>query len=289
MYAGVEAGGTKFVCAFGTSPDDLSQVTRFPTTDPKETIQRTLDFLQASPLPLKGIGIASFGPVDPNPSSSTYGFITSTPKPGWKNTDLVGPIRDALNVPTTFDTDVNGAALGEARWGAGQGLENVLYLTIGTGVGGGAIVHGKPLHGLLHPEMGHVRIPRAEGDTFGGHCPYHASCLEGMATGPSLKARWGVPAETLPQDHPAWTFEAHYLAMAIANFILVLSPERIILGGGVMHQAHLFPMIRERVLEALNGYVQAPAIIQNIETYIVPPGLGDEAGVLGAIALAQLD
>ena len=286
MYAGIEAGGTKFVCAFGTNPEDLHEVTRFPTTSPEEAIGRMLDFLTKSREPLKGVGIASFGPVDPNPQSPTYGFITSTPKAGWTNTDLAGPIRDRFGLSTAFDTDVNGAALGEAWWGAGKGLENVLYLTVGTGIGGGAIVHGKPLHGLLHPEMGHLRVPRAEGDTFSGNCPYHHTCLEGMATGPALRARWGTPAETLPPDHPAWEFEAHYLAMALVNYILTLSPERIIMGGGVMHQEHLFPMIRNRVQDALNGYIQQPAILEDLDSYIVPPQLGDHAGVLGAIALA---
>lgn len=275
------------MCAFGTNPDNLQNITRFPTTTPEETIARTLDFLRDSPEPLKAVGIASFGPVDPNPQSPTYGFITSTPKAGWGNTDLAGPIREEFGIPTTFDTDVNGAALGEARWGAGRGLENVLYLTVGTGIGGGAIVHGKPLHGLIHPEMGHLMIPRAAGDDFEGNCPYHRTCLEGMATGPALKARWGAPAETLPPDHEAWRFEAHYLAMALINYILTLSPERIILGGGVMHQEHLFPLIRERVRDSLNGYVQSPSVLDEIESYIVPPGLGDRAGVLGAIALAR--
>ena len=288
MYAGIEAGGTKFVCAFGTNPDDLQQVTRFPTTTPEETIGRTIEFLRESPGKLEAVGIASFGPVDPDPNSPTFGYITSTPKAGWTHTDLAGPIRNALDLPVAFDTDVNGAALGEARWGAGKGLENVLYLTVGTGIGGGAIVHGKPLHGLLHPEMGHVMIPRAAGDTFKGNCPFHRTCLEGMATGPALKARWGVAAETLPADHQAWEFEAHYLAMAVVNYILTLSPERIILGGGVMHQRHLFPLIRERVKNTLNNYIQKSSILDDIDAYIVPPGLEDTAGVLGAIALASL-
>lgn len=287
MYGGIEAGGTKFICGVGTGPNDLQEVVRFPTTTPTETIGQAISFFKNQPAAIQAFGIASFGPVDPNPTSSTYGFITSTPKPGWANTNLAGAIKETFDVPITFDTDVNGAALGELRWGAAKGLNSCLYLTVGTGVGGGAIVHGKRVHGLLHPEMGHLMLPRAEGDMFEGHCPYHKTCLEGMATGPALKARWGVPAETLPQDHQAWVFEAHYLAMALVNYILTLSPERIILGGGVMEQKHLFPMIRSRVQHTLNNYISSPAIMENIDAYIVPPSLGSNAGVLGAIALAQ--
>lgn len=287
MYGGIEAGGTKFICGVGTGPDNLKEIARFPTTSPAETIGHAISFFRNQPASIQAFGIASFGPVDPKPASDTYGFITSTPKPGWANTNLAGAIQDAFGVPITFDTDVNGAALGELRWGAAKGLDSCLYLTVGTGIGGGAIVHGKRVHGLLHPEMGHLMLPRAEGDAFEGHCPYHKTCLEGMATGPALKARWGVPAETLPPDHQAWIFEAHYLAMALVNYILTLSPERIILGGGVMDQKHLFPMIRSRVQRTLNNYISSPAILENIDAYIVPPALGSNAGVLGAIALAQ--
>jgi fructokinase len=208
MYGGIEAGGTKFVCATGTGPDDLREIIRFPTTTPEETLNQAISFFRNQPEELDAIGIASFGPLDPDPRSKTYGFITSTPKPGWANTDVAGTVREAFQVPVTFDTDVNGAALGEQRWGAARGLTTCLYLTVGTGIGGGAIVNGSRLHGLVHPEMGHLMLPRAEGDSFEGHCSYHHTCLEGMATGPALQARWGVPAETLPVDHPAWEFEA---------------------------------------------------------------------------------
>lgn len=287
MYGAIEAGGTKFVCAVGTGPGDLSEMVRFPTTRPEETIGRAIEYFKNQPHVLKGIGIASFGPIDPNSASETFGYITSTPKPGWQNTDLVGPIKTAFNVPVGFDTDVNGAALSETRWGAAQDVDSSVYFTVGTGFGGGAIVNGKTIQGLIHPEMGHMMLPRAEGDDYKGYCPFHATCLEGMATGPALKDRWGIPAETLPSDHIAWEYQAHYLAMAVINTIVILSPERIIMGGGVMEQKHLFPMIRERVQKMLNGYVDSPVITEAIDSFIVPPGLGNRAGVLGAILLAD--
>ncbi|MEM8488434.1 MAG: ROK family protein [Bacteroidota bacterium] len=287
MFGGIEAGGTKFVCAVGNGPDDLHEIVRFPTTTPEETIGRTLDFFKKYNDSLAAIGIASFGPVDPNPLSPTYGYITSTPKPGWANTDLAGEIHKVLNQPFVFDTDVNGAALGEYKWGAARDVDSALYLTVGTGVGGGAIVNGQRLHGLLHPEMGHLMLPTAPGDTFAGNCPYHKTCLEGMATGPALKKRWGTAAENLPPDHEAWDIEAWYLAMAVVNYILTLSPHLVIMGGGVMEQEQLFPKIRRIVQETLNGYIAKAAITADINAYIVPPALGNQAGVLGSIALAQ--
>ncbi len=287
LYGGIEAGGTKFVCAVATGPDNIIAETRFPTTTPSETIQRTIDFFKEQAEPVAAIGISSFGPVDPNPDSTTYGYITTTPKPGWAQTDLGGAVSQALDVPFTFDTDVNGAALGEYRWGAGQGLDTFIYLTIGTGIGGGGLIKGNLMHGLIHPEMGHVRIPRHPEDMYAGHCPFHGDCLEGMATGPALQDRWGQKAETLPEDHPAWEMEAHYIAYGLVNFICTLSPQRLILGGGVMDQKQIFPMLHEKVPALLNGYVQSPVILENIESYIVPPGLGNRAGVLGSIALAE--
>lgn len=289
LYGGIEAGGTKFVCAVGTGPGDLREEVRFPTTTPAETIGQAIDYFkqQAQKEPLAAIGIASFGPVDPNPASPTFGYITTTPKPGWAQTEFAGAIEKALGVPVGFDTDVNGAALGEHRWGAAQGLDTFIYLTIGTGLGGGGLINGQMMHGLVHPEMGHIITPRHPNDDYAGHCPFHGDCLEGMAAGPALEARWGRRAETLPAEHPAWEFEAHYLGYGLASFICTLSPQRIILGGGVMEQAHLFPLVRRKVQEVLNGYVQSPTILQNIDTYIVPPGLGNKAGVLGAIALAE--
>ncbi len=289
---GIEAGGTKFVCAVGTGPDDVRAEARFPTTTPEETIGRALAFFREQEArfgPPAAIGIGSFGPLDPNPASSTFGYITSTPKPHWTNADLVGPIREALGVPVGFDTDVNIAGLGEWRWGAGQGYGSIIYLTIGTGIGGGALVNGQPLHGLLHPEMGHIPLPHDwAADPYKGHCPFHGDCLEGMAAGPAIGQRWGRPAVELPPEHPAWELEAHYLALALQSFICTLSPERIILGGGVMEQQQLYPLVRAKVRQYLNGYVQSPAILDDTDNYIVPPGLGNRAGVLGAIAQAQM-
>ncbi len=288
VFGGVEAGGTKFVCGIGSGPDDLRIVERFSTTNPRETISRALDFFRRQKEPLEAVGIASFGPVDLNQASPTYGFITTTPKKGWQNADIVGHFRDALGVPVGFDTDVNGAALGEYRWGAAQGLNTFVYLTIGTGIGGGGMVEGNLIHGLLHPEMGHMPLPRDETkDPFPGVCPFHGDCLEGLANGPAIEARWGQPGETLNEDHPAWQLEAHYLALGLANIITIISPQRIIMGGGVMEQKQLFPLVRQEVINILNGYIRAPEILEHIDAYIVPPALGSRAGVLGAIALAQ--
>jgi fructokinase len=293
LYGGIEAGGTKFVCAVGSGPDDIEAEVQFPTTEPQETIGRVVEFVEQYRSELAAVGIASFGPVDPDPGSPTYGFITTTPKPGWANTDLAGEIGRALDLPVGFDTDVNGAALGEYRWGAAQGLDTFLYLTIGTGIGGGGMVGGQLMHGLVHPEMGHIRLPRdatdrgADDKPFPGICPFHGDCLEGLACGPALEARWGQSPETLPPDHRAWPLEAHHLALALVNFVCTLSPQRILMGGGVMKQRQLLPLIRREVLELLNSYVQAPEILDDIDHYIVPPGLGSRAGVLGAIALAE--
>ncbi len=289
LLGGIEAGGTKFVCALGHGPDDLRAELRLPTTTPSETIAAAVEFFAgaAGRGELAAVGIASFGPLDPDPASPTFGHITSTPKPGWAGTDLVGPVARALGVPVGFDTDVNGAALAEHRWGAGRGLDTLVYLTVGTGIGGGAMVGGRPLHGLLHPEMGHLLIARRDDDDYAGSCPFHGACLEGLASGPAIERRWGRKAETLPADHPAWELEAHYLALGLANLVLVLSPERIILGGGVMAQRQLFPLIRRRLAGLLGGYLQAPALASDHEEYIVPPALGSRAGVCGAIALAE--
>ncbi len=290
MWGGIEAGGTKFVCAVGTGPDDLRAETEFPTTTPEETLDRAVSFFRAqdSGEPLAAIGIASFGPLDPDPNSPTFGHITTTPKPGWSDIDFAGTIRRTLEVPVGFDTDVNVAALGEWRWGAAQGLDTFIYVTVGTGIGGGGMAGGRLLHGLLHPEMGHVRIPHDfERDPYPGWCPYHGDCLEGLSNGPAIEERWGQRGETLPPDHPAWALEAHYLALGLANFICVVSPQRIIMGGGVMRQRHLFPLIRAEVRTILNGYIDSPEILEDNDAYIVPPGLGRRSGVLGAIALAQ--
>ena len=289
LYGGIEGGGTKFVCAVGTGPDDLRAEVRFPTADPQETIGRAIDFFreQRREGPLAAIGIASFGPIDPNPTSPTFGYVTTTPKPGWAQTDFAGTVQRALGVPVGFDTDVNVAALGEHRWGAARALDTFIYLTVGTGLGGGGMINGKLIHGLMHPEMGHIRVPHDwQADPYPGFCTYHGDCLEGLVAGPAIEGRWGQRGETLPPDHPAWALEAHYLALGLVNFILPLSPQRIIMGGGVMEQTQLFPMIRHKVQEILNGYLQVSMILNNIDEYIVPPGLGHRSGVMGAIALA---
>jgi fructokinase len=291
LFGGIEAGGTKFVCILGSGQEDIRAETRFPTTTPGETIQHAIDFFrrqQKEHGKLSAIGIASFGPLDLARSSPTYGYILATPKPGWANTDFADVIRQALSLPVGFDTDVNAAALGEWHWGAAQGLDTFIYLTIGTGIGGGGMVNGHLMHGLLHPEMGHLCIPHdRQADPFAGICPFHGDCLEGLASGPAIERRWEQPAETLPPEHPAWALEARYLALGLANWIYTLSPQKVILGGGVMQQTHLFPLIRREVQALFNGYLQSPAILKNIDEYIIPPALGGRAGVLGALALAM--
>ncbi len=286
LYGGIEVGGTKIICAVGAGPADVLAESRFPTTTPGEALAQIIAFFQQ--YQIAAIGIGSFGPISLNHGAPDYGYITTTPKQGWAHTDLAGTIGQALGVPVGFDTDVNAAALGEWRWGAGQHLDTLLYLTIGTGIGGGGISNGRLMHGLLHPEMGHIRLQRdQQTDPFAGICPYHGDCLEGLASGPAMQARWGAPAESLPAGHPAWELEAHYLALACVSFMCILSPQRIVLGGGVMSQRHLFPLIQREVLTLLNGYIQVPVVLQHIDTYIVPPGLGSRVGVLGALALAE--
>lgn len=290
IYGGVEAGGTKFVCAVGSGPNDLRAEIRFPTTTPDETIGRIVAFFdeQSSPGQLAAVGIASFGPVGIDPAAVDFGRVFATTKPGWTNVDLLGKVQKALGVPVSIDTDVNGAALAEQRWGAAQGLHTFVYLTVGTGIGGGGMVGGQLIHGLLHPEMGHMRVPHDRSvDPYPGWCSFHGDCWEGLACGPAIAARWSQPSQTLPPNHPAWELEAHYLALGLHNLICALSPQRIILGGGVMDQQHLLPLVRHNVQSLLSNYIQKPAILVDIENYIVPPALGNRAGVLGAIALAQ--
>lgn len=291
IFGAIEAGGTKFVCAIGTGAENIRAQIHFPTSRPDETIEQAVNFFQHNlnnGEKLSAIGIASFGPVDPDNRSPTYGYITATPKPGWSNFNFVGAIQDAIPVPVNFDTDVNGAALGEWRWGAAQGLDTFIYMTIGTGIGGGGLSNGKMMHGLIHPEMGHIPLPHDwKLDPFPGACPFHGDCLEGMAAGPALEKRWGARAENFPIDHPAWDLEAHYLALGLVSLICSLSPQKIILGGGVMQQAHLISLVREKVVRNLNGYVQSQMILERIDEYIVPPALGNRAGVLGALALAM--
>jgi fructokinase len=286
VFGAIEAGGTKFVCGVGTGPDDLELVS-FLTESPQATLEAVIRFFQGRQN-LRAIGIGSFGPVDLHPRSPTYGHITSTPKLAWRNFDLAGTVRKALGLPVGFDTDVNAAVLGEARWGAARGISNVLYLTVGTGIGGGALVDGRVLHGLLHPEMGHIRIPHDRvDDPYPGGCPYHGDCLEGLASGPAIEARWGIAGTDLPEWHPAWDLEAHYLALGLANWICTLSPQRVVMGGGVMEHSHLFPGIRRQLQQALNGYIESDAILNGVEEYVVPPRLGNRSGVLGALVLAE--
>lgn len=288
LYGGIEIGGTKVICMMGTDPEHILSETRIPTTSPGETLPQVITFFEPAADQLEAVGIGSFGPLDLDPDSSSYGCITETTKTGWAGTDILGPIQSILGLPIGFDTDVNAAALGEQRWGAAQGLDTFLYLTIGTGIGGGALVEGNLLHGLMHPEMGHIPIPHDRNqDPFQGICAYHHDCFEGLASGPALEARWGARAETFSEDHPAWALEAQYVAYAVVNYISILAPQRIILGGGVMQQKHLFPLIRSEVLEILNGYMQVPDIIGDLNHYIVPPALGNQAGILGSIALAR--
>lgn len=289
VWGGVEGGGTKFVCLLGSGPGDILATETIPTTTPPETLEAVARFFErhVGDRTLAALGVACFGPIDLDPTSSSYGSITTTPKPGWANVDVVGFFRRRLGVPVGWDTDVNGAALGEQRWGAARGLESAVYFTVGTGIGGGAVVDGRPLHGLLHPEMGHIPVAARAEHEMAGVCPYHGGrCLEGVASGPALRARAGRPAEELAPDDPIWDDEARYLAIAAAVATLMLSPQRIIFGGGVLKQRHLFPRIRPHFLALLNGYVQSPAVTTNVVDYIVPPQLGDRAGVLGALALA---
>jgi fructokinase len=288
MFGGIEAGGTKFVCGIGTGPDDLVKA-QFITSRPELTLALVVDFFREhAGDELEAVGIGSFGPVDLDLTSPTYGHITSTPKAGWQNFDLAGTIARELGVPVGFDTDVNAAMLAETQWGAARGLSDALYLTIGTGIGGSVLTHGQVVHGLVHPEIGHLRLPHdVSDDPFPGTCPYHGNCLEGLASGPAIEERWNAPAAALPPDHLAWSLEAHYLALALVNVALTLSPQRILLGGGVMQQSHLFKMIRKEFAELLNGYVRHRDILDHLDEYIQPPRLGDEAGILGALVLAE--
>ena len=291
LVGSIEAGGTKFVCMVARGPSDIRAELRLPTRRPDETIGRAIAFFEEQQQKhgkLAALGIGSFGPIDLTPDPPTWGYITSTPKPGWKDTDFVGLMRERFDVPIGWDTDVNAAALGEHVWGAAQGLDTFVYLTIGTGVGGGGMVGGQLMHGLVHPEMGHIVLPHDhERDPYPGRCPFHGDCLEGMAAGPAIDERWGVSGKELPSNHEAWVLEAEYLALALRTFVCTLSPQRIIMGGGVMHVESLFPLVRERLQELLAGHVQHRAIIDEIESYVVPPALGDQAGILGGVALAQ--
>lgn len=283
IIGAIEAGGTKFICGIIDSNGNILEKINFPTETPEITLTKVINFFQNKNI--SAIGLGCFGPIDLNPSSENYGCITTTPKLSWRNFNILNYLKKYFQIPIIFDTDVNGAALGESLWGAGKNLKNCVYLTIGTGIGGGALVEGNLVHGLLHPEMGHMFIKVHPEDNFEGICPYHKNCLEGLASGPAIEKRWNTKAYNLPADHKAWELEAYYLAQGIVNLILSLSPEKIILGGGVMKQEHLFPLIRKEVTKILNNYVSTKTILENIDDYIVYPQLKDNAGLLGAAAL----
>lgn len=290
LLAGVELGGTKCVCILGTGPDDVRALERLPTGERESTLRQVeaqLERWRAQYGLPRALGVASFGPVDLKPGSPTWGYITSTSKLGWVDTDVAARLRRHLGIPTGLDTDVNAAALAEGRWGAARGLDDYAYVTVGTGIGVGSIVRGRSIFGMNHTELGHIRVARVKGDDFAGVCPYHGDCIEGLASGPAIEARAGRPPAELPPDHPAWDFVAHGLAQLLHTMVLTTAPARIFLGGGVMcAQAHLFERIQRELARSLNGYVTAPELSQGLAQFIMPPGLGTMSGPLGALALA---
>ncbi|MBO4901032.1 MAG: ROK family protein [Lachnospiraceae bacterium] len=285
LYGALEAGGTKMVCATGDENGHIIKQTHVPTTMPDETMAKIIDYFKDEKI--EALGVACFGPVDLKKDSPTYGYITSTPKPGWSDFDIVGCLKDALGVPVGFDTDVNGSLLGEVTWGCAKGLSDAVYITIGTGIGGGVLSGGNLLHGMMHAELGHMLLTPEPEDTYPGGCPFHTACFEGLASGPAIERRYGKKAYELADDPAVWELESKYIAKALVNIILTLSPQRIILGGGVMHQKQLFPLIRSKVTEYLNGYIRA-AELEDMDTYIVPASLGDDQGIMGALKLAAL-
>ena len=286
LIGALEAGGTKMVCSIGTPQGGVLQRASFPTAAPEVTVPQIVDFI--SKFEVEALGIGSFGPLDLNPASPTYGSITHTPKAGWSGYPLLRTLREQLGVPAAIDTDVNAAALAEWKMGAGKGLRSLLYVTVGTGIGGGLVVENRLVHGLVHPELGHMIMSVEPSDTMpDGICPFHRHCLEGLASGPAIEKRWGLSAKLMTEDHPAWALEAAYLAQMCANMIVTISPEIIVLGGEVM-QTHpaLYRMIREETLRLLGGYVGSQKITpEGMTAYIVPPKLGMNAGVTGAMLL----
>ena len=284
LFGALEAGGTKMVCAIGNENGEILEQKSIPTTTPEETMPAILEYFKDKEI--ASIGIACFGPIDLNKNSETYGYITSTPKIPWRNYNIVGAVKDALKIPVGFDTDVNGSLLGEVTWGCAKGLTDAVYFTIGTGVGAGIMTNGKMLHGMLHPEAGHVKMVPRSGDTYKGKCPYHGTCFEGMAAGPAIEERWGAKAVQLADREEVWDLESYYIAQALMGIVLTLSPQKIILGGGVMLQKQLFSMIREKMLKELNGYIQAKELA-DIDNYIVPASLNDDQGIMGCIKLAM--
>ncbi|MBD2872172.1 ROK family protein [Paenibacillus arenilitoris] len=279
----IEAGGTKFVCGIGNENGTIEDRISFPTERPERVMEQVVAYFKDKGA--EAIGIGTFGPIDIDPASATYGCVTTTPKPGWSGFPFLDTLKRAFPVPFGWDTDVNAAAYGEAVWGAAKGVDSCVYFTIGTGIGVGVYSEGKLVHGLVHPEGGHILPRRHPEDRYEGHCPYHGDCLEGMAAGPAIERRWGVKGSELAPDHPAWAIEAYYLGQAVTSTVLLLSPKRVIMGGGVMHQKQLLPLIRAEVSRNLNGYVSAAPLLAGIDDYIVSPGLGDNAGLCGALAL----
>ena len=279
----LEAGGTKMVCAIGNEKGEILKREVFPTTTPEETMPKMIDFFKNEKI--EALGIGNFGPISPNKDSADYGYITSTPKLAWQNYNIVGEFEKALNCPVGFDTDVNAAALGEATYGITKGLKNSIYITIGTGIGVGVMAEGKLLHGMMHPEAGHILIHRHPEDTYEGTCPFHKDCLEGLAAGPALEKRWGAKGDTLTERAEVWEMESYYIAQACVNYCMILSPERIVLGGGVMKQPSLIPLVRQKFTELLAGYIRTKEV-EDVENYIVPASLNDNQGVMGCIGLA---
>lgn len=286
MLAGIEAGGTKMVCAVSDAELNLKGSAVFPTTTPQETIAEIINYFRK--FDIDAVGIGSFGPIDLNPKSPTYGYITKTPKTGWSDFDFVGVFKKAFGVPVGFDTDVNAAILGEVYKGAAYGCNNAIYITIGTGVGVGVYCNGGLVHGLVHPEAGHILLNRHPEDSFEGSCPFHKNCVEGMASGSAIEKRWGKSPKLLIENDKVWELEAYYIAQAVASYILTYSPEKVILWGGVMHQDKLFDMVRSNVKEILNGYVHSEMVDSKIDQYIVKPALGEKPGITGALCLARI-
>ncbi len=280
----LEAGGTKMVCAIGNEKGEIFEKISIPTKTPETTMPEMIQWFKAKKI--EALGIGCFGPIDPDKDSPTYGYITSTPKLAWKDYNIVGAFEEQLCCPVGFDTDVNGSALGEVTFGQAKGKKNIVYLTVGTGIGAGVYAEGKLLHGMLHPEAGHILMRRREDDHYEGKCPYHKTCLEGLAAGPAIEERWGKKGIELQNRDEVWDLEAYYLAQALTNYILILAPQLIILGGGVMHQEQLFTRIRAYVKDMLNGYIKTKEL-EDIDHYIVPASLHDDQGIMGALELGR--
>ncbi|WP_024120399.1 ROK family protein [Bacillus halotolerans] len=285
MLGGIEAGGTKFVCAVGTEDGTIIDRIEIPTAMPDETIEKVIQYFRQ--FSLQAIGIGSFGPVDLDVNSKTYGTITATPKPGWRHYPFLKTIKEEMNIPVGFSTDVNAAALGESLFGAAKDFDGCLYITVGTGIGAGAIIEGRLLQGLSHPEMGHIYIRRHPDDTYQGKCPYHKDCFEGLASGPAIESRWGKKAADLSHVNEVWELEGYYIAQALAQYILILAPKKMILGGGVMNQSQLFPYIYQYVPKIMKSYFNFSELSESINEYIVAPHLGRNAGIIGTFVLAD--